>query len=413
MSSATLLSYFVDEKTTWLFVFAPNALEPIAFNTGVPPEHLRACVQRLLIDCNGRPAGYPDKQESQQRYLIEQALILPPRIGHLSRPEGRGPDSRKLSEPKYAFTYLDELSPKLLPASMHNLLQDCDVLCISAHGPLHGLPLHALRWNDSTYLAERFGVCYVSGMGMLRHCRDRNRARRTTPPYRPKTGLIACIDMFGGQSREFEKDCDLFASLGAGYGNKQTYQNLIGAKGLQAATKQRVMKESQDAQVIHLSCHGIFAGDYGWRDPLQSGLVLADGERSHLKSGDLQQRPQEFRDCLLTARDIYDLRLDADLVTLGACSTGRVQVESGDDLLGLSRAWLYAGTPSVLLSLWNVHTQSSHRLLQVFYQQWLIAGQPKWRALQVAQQTLLGNVDDQEFRHPYHWAPFILVGDWI
>ena len=102
-----------------------------------------------------------------------------------------------------------------------------------------------------------------------------------------------------------------------------------------------------------------------------------------------------------------------DLVTLAACSTGRAHVDAGDDLLGLSRAWLYAGAPSLLVSLWNVNTRSSHRLLSVFYRQWLEARQPKWRALQLAQQTLLQDADHPEYRHPYHWAPFVLIGDWV
>jgi CHAT domain-containing protein len=165
--------------------------------------------------------------------------------------------------------------------------------------------------------------------------------------------------------------------------------------------------------VIHLSCHGVFAGDQGWNDPLRSALLLGDGRRPHIDGPSLRSTPDEYADCLLTARDIYSLQLNADLVTLGACSTGRAQVEAGDDLLGLSRAWLYAGTPSLILSLWNMNTRSSHRLLQVFYEEWLSAGEPKWRALKSAWKALLTDTANPEFRHPYHWAPFMLVGDWV
>jgi CHAT domain-containing protein len=408
-SRIALLSYFVDDKTTWLFVLGPDGLGPLAKDTGVSPDHLRACAQRLLIDCH----GYPGEQEPEQKKLIEEALKLPPAIRATSRPQGLGPDRRKLLEPKYALTYLDELSDKLLPRALHSVLKDCAVLCISAHGPLHSLPLHALRWSDGTYLTERFGVCYVPSVGVLRYCRERNQARRATSPYRPGTGLVACVDMFGEQASQFEADRDLLATLRKSGAGDQACQVLTGAEGARAATKHRVIQELASVQVIHLSCHGIFASDRGWKDPLQSGLLLADGRRSRVESERLRKQPEEFRDCLLTARDIYNLRLEADLVTLGACSTGRAQVEAGDDLLGLSRAWLYAGTPSLLASLWNVNTKSSHRLLQVFYQQWLGAGQPKWRALQLAQHALLKDADNAEYQHPYHWAPFVLIGDWI
>jgi CHAT domain-containing protein len=225
--------------------------------------------------------------------------------------------------------------------------------------------------------------------------------------------LVACVDIFGDQASQFEADRDLLAPLCKSGGGDQACQILTGAEGTQAATKHRVIQGSASARVIHLSCHGIFASDFGWKDPLQSGLLLADGRQSRIESERLREQPEDFSDCLLTAREIYNLRLEADLVTLGACSTGRAQVEAGDDLMGLSRAWLYAGTPSLLVSLWNVNTKSSHRLLQVFYQKWLEAGQPKWRALQLAQQALLRDTNNAEYQHPYHWASFVLIGDWI
>ena len=96
-------------------------------------------------------------------------------------------------------------------------------------------------------------------------------------------------------------------------------------------------------------------------------------------------------------------------MTLRACSSGRAEVGSGDELLGLTRAFLYAGTPSLLVSLWNVHKKSSQLLLDDFYRRSDDEATPKWRALQLAQQQLLSEPDHD---HPYHWAPFVLVGDW-
>jgi CHAT domain-containing protein len=408
--TSALLSYYVDQKTTWLFVLPPNGLAPFARDTGVTPDHLRACAQRLLIDCHGYSA-----EHKRQIELYEQALELRPAIRTTSRPEGLAPDRRKLADPNsnYALTYLDELSDRLLPRSIRPVLKDCEVLCISPHGPLHSLPLHALRWNDGAYLGGHFGVCYVSSFAVLRYCQGRNRRRRATAAYRPTTGLLACVDMLGEQTKEFEADQDLLAPLSNTGATDEVCRVLTGATGVRSATKQRVIQESASSQVIHLSCHGIFASDCEWKHPLQSGVLLSDGRRTRIESERLRTHPEEFQDCLLTAREIYNLRLKADLVTLGACSTGRAHVEAGDDLMGLSRAWLYAGTPALLVSLWNVDTMSSHRFLQDFYQQWLEAGEPKWRALQLAQKSLINDSDNPEYRHPYHWAPFVLIGDWI
>jgi CHAT domain-containing protein len=160
--------------------------------------------------------------------------------------------------------------------------------------------------------------------------------------------------------------------------------------------------------VVHLACHGLFATDQNWANPLKSGLLLGDGYQERV-----QRNEPIPDDCLLTAQELFGLNLNADLVTLRACSSGRTHVQAGDELVGLSRAFLYGGTPSLLVSLWNVNTKSSYSLLEAFYQKWLQgAGMPKWKALQQAQHALLYH-EDERYHHPYHWAPFVLIGDWI
>lgn len=400
MTRVALLSYFVGERTSWVFALHPDHPDPLAEDTRIPADHLRACALRLLIDCDGldplQPGVRPDAIE-------ERALQLPPAVRRRSRewPRRIGPDPRRLLEPGYALTYLDELSENLLPGALRRVLEDCDVLCISPHGPLHCLPFHALRWSDGVYLGERFGVCYVPGAGVLRHCQARNRARQMEGASRPTTALVACVDMLGSQP--FDADGDILAALIRSH-------VLVGSA---RATKARVVAELARNEVIHLTCHGLFASDCGWKHPLQSAILLADGSRSRVEPQRLRDHPEEFRDCLLTASEILGLSLNADLVTLRACSSGRAEVAAGDDLLGLGRAWLYAGTPSLLVSLWNVNTTSSHRLLRVFYQRWLKGCEPKWQALRAAQRSLIHDAENSPHAHPYHWAPFVLIGDWI
>jgi CHAT domain-containing protein len=403
---AALLSYIVDRETTWAFLLHPDRRDPLAANTGVPEDHLQDCARRLLLDCNGLDhARRPPDQEA----MIDRALVLPPAVRRLSRQWALddGPPDRRLREPQYAMTYLDELSERLLPAAMRQALADCQVLCVSAHGPLHGLPLHALRWDSGSYLGERFGIAYVPGAGVLRHCQGRNRARREPAPARPRTGLVACVDML--RDEPFESEADLLAPLRDPRGRDPAVRVL---RGPREATKARVVEGIDRARVIHLTAHGFLASDQGWKHPLESGVLLGDGQRTRVDPGRLREHPEEFGDALLTAREVFGLSVDADLVTLRACSTGRNEVSDGDDLLGLGRAWLYAGTPSLLVSLWNVNTESSLRLLRVFYERWLGAGEPKWRAVWSAQRALLQDADHPEYRHPYHWAPFVLIGDW-
>src|SRR4029079_9510969 len=112
---------------------------------------------------------------------------------------------------------------------------------------------------------------------------------------------------------------------------------------------------------------------------------------------------------MLQAWEIFErLRLDADLVTLSACGTGLGREAAGEGLIGLTRAFQYAGARSVLASLWAVSDRSTAALMPRFYDR-LRAGVPKDVALAEAQRELLHG---HEFSHPYSWAAFELNGDW-
>jgi CHAT domain-containing protein len=102
------------------------------------------------------------------------------------------------------------------------------------------------------------------------------------------------------------------------------------------------------------------------------------------------------------------MRLNTTLVTLSACQTGINERSPGDKLIGLTRAFLYAGSPSVIVSLWSVDADSTHELMLEFYTR-LLKGLDKATALQESQKNIR---ERQVHSHPHYWAPFILVGDW-
>jgi CHAT domain-containing protein len=105
--------------------------------------------------------------------------------------------------------------------------------------------------------------------------------------------------------------------------------------------------------VLHLACHGYFDAE----DALRSGILLAPADDD-----------SEATDATLTAEDLLDLRLRADLVTLSACQSGVNEQRPGDELIGLTRALIYAGTPSVIVSLWRVDDLSAGLLMRGFYE---------------------------------------------
>ena len=146
------------------------------------------------------------------------------------------------------------------------------------------------------------------------------------------------------------------------------------------------------ADVIHLACHGEFTD----RQPLESGLLLA---------GD------DHNDGNLHVHEVFGLDLtNVNLVTLSSCETIYSRIENGRDVTAFTRGLLYAGTPSVLATLWKLENQATLHLVQYFYENWHQKGMSKPEALRQAQIALKA---EPRFQHPYYWGAFVLIGDWL
>jgi CHAT domain-containing protein len=142
-------------------------------------------------------------------------------------------------------------------------------------------------------------------------------------------------------------------------------------------------------RMVHFSTHGYV----NEARPRFSGLLLSSPQTS-----------QQLEDGLLSAYEIFNLKLQADLVVLSACETGLGKEVKGEGLMSLMRAFMYAGTPTVVVSLWNVNDESAADLMIRFYRN-LKMGRSKGEALRQAQ---LETIRDNGF--PFFWAPFVLVG---
>lgn len=151
------------------------------------------------------------------------------------------------------------------------------------------------------------------------------------------------------------------------------------------ASESRLRTLAGSHRYLHLAAHGQFRS----ANPLASRLALA---------------PDGQHDGNLSVSEIYGLRLDADLVTLSACETGLGRKVNGDDLVGMTRGFLYAGSSNIVASLWEVDDAATAELMQGFYRK-LLAGQPKRTALRAAQLELRARFPD-----PLHWAAFTLTG---
>ncbi|MEA2599289.1 MAG: hypothetical protein QOF89_281 [Acidobacteriota bacterium] len=363
------LSYSVGEEATFLFVVTPEA--------GSDPEGLQ--VLRL-------PIG---RRELATEAAVFRGLIL------------RGKGQTTVEE---ALLVQGQKLYDLLIAPAAPWIEGADRLLISPDGPLHTLPFAALvrpgeerqflvDWKpihtvlSATLYAElrRGRPDLPAGSGALVAFADplvrASEGTKATSDDTPLRRYRAGLPPLPGAREEVR-------ALAALYGDDATIYT--GA----AATEKRLEHLSVRPRYLHLACHALLDR----RFPLDSALALATpaGE----DPGD---------NGMLQAWEIFErLRLDADLVTLSACGTGLGRDDAGEGLIGLTRAFQYAGARSVLASLWAVSDRSTAALMPLFYAR-LRAGVPKDVALAEAQRELLHG---HELSHPYSWAAFELNGDW-
>jgi len=257
---------------------------------------------------------------------------------------------------------LSELYAELIDRVADELV-DAQRLIIVPHGLLHYLPFHALMDPSGTPLVERVEISYAPSAGVLASCYE----RPALPEGRGRRVLFGVPNEAIPQvQREIDALTDLFGPTRVFAG--------------EAATEQVFRHFAPEADIIHLASHAVFRED----NPLFSAIQLADS--------------------WLSLNDLYSLRLHASLVTLSACETGLSQVLAGDELVGLARGLFQAGTASVVVSLWAVNDESTASLMERFYR-YLEEGFGPAAAMRAAQTELR-----QVSPHPYHWAPFLVIG---
>lgn len=266
--------------------------------------------------------------------------------------------------------------------------EEGDVVWIVPHRELHRLPLHALKLR-SRYLVERNPVFYTPSASVLRYSRAKN------PGRVPATALVLGDSLPRTAPLDYAKDeAEAVATI---FGTEA----YLGDRATKRTFGQELRRAGGEIDVVHFTCHGRFEPEA----PLASRIELAS------EDGEDDQQPD------LTVEDVLGMELKTTLVTLSACESGLSKIHAGEELVGLARAFLYAGTPALVVSLWSVDDESTGVLMEAFYR--ALTGSPagsepgaqagKAQALQAAQQSVR---DGGWFDHPFHWSSFVLVGDW-
>jgi CHAT domain-containing protein len=162
-----------------------------------------------------------------------------------------------------------------------------------------------------------------------------------------------------------------------------------------AATRQFLLEPGLDRyRILHLATHSLLNS----RHPEQSAVVLS-----------LVDRQGRAVDGLLPLPEVFKLKLGADLVVLSACETALGKQVLGEGLVGLARAFMLAGAPRVVASLWQVSDQATAEFMKLFYTAMVKGNLPPAAALRVAQLEMRKQA---RWARPYYWAGFVLQGDW-
>ncbi len=159
------------------------------------------------------------------------------------------------------------------------------------------------------------------------------------------------------------------------------------------ASEENFKKYASDYSIIHLAMHTIFDDE----NPMLSRLAFTRNENDSLEDNDL------------FTYEIYNIKLNAFMVVLSSCSSGYGEMQRGEGMMSLARGFMYAGCPSIVMTLWQVSDRSSSELMSSFYK-YLKRGKTKKEALRLAKIDYILSADGLK-SNPYFWSAFVMVGD--
>jgi CHAT domain-containing protein len=344
---------------------AAPELSTLVTVTSVPPEELKA-----LIGENEALVEYYYQGKDLYAFLLNKTRLTPFKLSAEGITDEVQEFRSALQHPgSTAWQTAAKTLHKRLWQPIESSIGARNVIVV-AHGALHYLPFAALQAPDGKLIIDQYSLRFLPSASVLSFLRA---------PLPGKEGSVLALGNpdLGDPSKDLR-----FAEVEA-----RAIADLFPQSRLllrKEASETNFKKAGGVFSRIHFATHGQFQAD----DPLSSGLFLAgDGDN----------------DGILTVSELYSMTLDADLITLSACETGLGKIANGDDVVGLTRGFLYAGSRSIVASLWSVEDKATAALMSAFYEN--LPKLSKREALREAQLKTR-----QDFPHPFFWAAFQLTG---
>jgi CHAT domain-containing protein/Tfp pilus assembly protein PilF len=295
----------------------------------------------------------------------------------------------------------------LFPLEREELL-NIEKLIIVPDGILYYLPFEALALKTKMrvvdYLVDKYLISYAPSASVLSFLCDNKEKIESfkgllaigNPIYRynkemnnkSKEGKYYLAEIYLNQGFSFSEIPYSKYEIKAisKYFPKSQRDIFIGKEAREEVLKNR---QYNNYQIIHFACHSFLDE----RFPIRSALVL---------SSDYEREEDGF----LHVWELYNLKLNTNLVVLSACQTGKGLMENGEGILGLPRIFFYSGARSVLSTLWAINDMVTAKFMNLFYS-FLEKGNSKAQALQLAKQSMINS----KYSHPYYWAGYILNGE--
>ena len=278
------------------------------------------------------------------------------------------------------------LSALLVPKMPHGITN----LVLIPTGKLSIVPFESLfyrklkgehSFDSFPYLVKKYAIRYEFSAAMILN--KKHKVSNGSP------SIFLCAPI------TFEKD--RLVELPASESEVNEISELFSSKNLKRVLLTREMADEQtiknaslkDFTYLHFATHGIV-------------------DETHPELSRIFLHPSAKEDGSLYSGEIFNLQLNARLVTLSACQTGLGKIFKGEGVIGLSRALVYAGSEKIMVSFWNVPDRSTAALMKNFYHQLL--SMPVENLAVSLQQAKLDLMRDHQYASPYYWSPFVLIG---
>lgn len=404
-----LLEYELGEEKSYLWAVTPTSLDSFELPGRAAVESKARRLYELLVARQPAPAETPADYLARVRAADEEYAVL---AAELSRGL-LGPVGGQLGDKRLLVVADGQL--QYIPFDALPSPQD------DTHGAAHEPPPPLVIRNEVVSLPS------VSALAALRR-EGRERARapklvavladpvferddpRLRPPARPEATeaagdaaasppapqLAEVLRGFGGTVRGSSGLSRLPATLREANAilDLTPRGSALAATGFDASRATATSAELGRYRIVHFATHGIINDEH----PELSGIVLSMlNERGGRENGFLQ------------LHDIYNLRLSSDLVVLSACDTGLGKDVRGEGLVGITRGFMFAGSKSIVASLWRVDDEATSTLMVHFYRAMLRDGLRPAAALRAAKEAMWRQ---PQWRAPFYWAAFVIQGEY-